>query len=129
MTVVMIYPPEERHVLQPLCDALRARGCEVAMAPLGLEAGSEQWVAAARKAIEDSVFCIVLLSDKSVLDLWGSYKGGMGAGWRQENSACRYRRSDSTRDMEASQRAVPIQPVSASAGIPVGGWLNISTPR
>lgn len=68
MSIVMIYPPEERQFVQPLHDALVARGCDVKMAPLGLQVESQEWSNQVRSDITDCAACIVLLSDKSVVD-------------------------------------------------------------
>jgi TIR domain len=70
MSIVLVYHPEERANAQGVADALSEKGLDVAMAPLGLQVGSPEWIKQARRDIEAAAVCIVLISEKSVRDTW-----------------------------------------------------------
>jgi hypothetical protein len=68
VSIVMIYHPKERRKVDPIMEGLVARGCDVTMAPLGLEPMSSEWVRRAHDDILAATAAIVFLSNESVLD-------------------------------------------------------------
>jgi hypothetical protein len=68
--IVLVYHHDERAKAQEFADALSDKGLDVAMAPLGLEVGSPEWIKQARRDIDAAGGCILLISEKSLRDAW-----------------------------------------------------------